>query len=170
MTAVREIAAINLKIRQTAFSHGIINALRDREIRSVRKVFFGEGVSKILMADLNPQHMIEEIQDNIKTGDLLKGQLVLAHIRDVDLKTRNRLIYYLTRADAEFSVPLFIYLLKHQAEVAEEMPIIRETMLSILLAYPEKLIAFLGSPNIEGKSELIRPESTTLHEDSFQCL
>jgi len=108
------------------------------------------------MADLNPQHMIEEIQDNIKTGDLLKGQLVLAHIRDVDLKTRNRLIYYLTRADAEFSVPLFIYLLKHQAEVAEEMPIIRETMLSILLAYPDKLIAFLGSPTIEDKSELIR--------------
>ena len=108
------------------------------------------------MADLNPQHMIEEIQDNIKTGDLLKGQLVLAHIRDVDLKTRNRLIYYLTRADAEFSVPLFIYLLKHQADVAEEMPIIRETMLSILLAYPDKLIAFLGSPTIEDKSELIR--------------
>ncbi|EKD34475.1 MAG: hypothetical protein ACD_75C02322G0003, partial [uncultured bacterium] len=57
---------------------------------------------------------------------------------------------------AEFSVPLFIYLLKHQAEVAEEMPIIRETMLSILLAYPDKLIAFLGSPTIEDKSELIR--------------
>ncbi len=108
------------------------------------------------MADLNPQHMIEEIQDNIKTGDLLKAQLVLAHIRDVDQKTRNRLIYFLTRADAEFSVPLFIYLLKHQAAVAEEMPIIRETMLSVLLAYPEKLIAFLGSPKIEDKSELIR--------------
>ncbi|KJR97300.1 MAG: histidine kinase [Desulfobulbaceae bacterium BRH_c16a] len=108
------------------------------------------------MADLNPQHMIEEIQDNIKTGDLLKAQLVLAHIRDVDQKSRNRLIYFLTRADAEFSVPLFIYLLKHQAEVAEEMPIIRETMLSILLAYPEKLIAFLGSPTIGDKSELIR--------------
>lgn len=108
------------------------------------------------MADLNPQHMIEEIQDNIKTGDLLKAQLVLAHIRDVDQKTRNRLIYFLTRADAEFSVPLFIYLLKHQAAVAEEMPIIRETMLSVLLAYPEKLIAFLASPKIDDKSELIR--------------
>jgi CheY-like chemotaxis protein len=108
------------------------------------------------MADLNPQHMVDEIQDNIKTGDLLKAQLVLAHIGDVDQKTRNRLIYFLTRAEAEFSVPLFIYLLKHQAAVAEEMPIIRETMLSILLAYPEKLIAFLGSPKIEDKSELIR--------------
>lgn len=108
------------------------------------------------MADLNPQHMIEEIQDNIKTGDMLKAQLVLAHIKDVDQKTRNRLIYSLTRADAEFSIPLFIYLLKHQAEVAEEMPIIRETMISILIAYPDKLIAFLAAPAIEDKTELIR--------------
>ncbi len=108
------------------------------------------------MADVNPQDMIEEIQANIQTGDLIKAQLVLAHMRDVDTKTRNRLLYYLTRADADFSVPLYIYLLKHHADVAEEMPIIRETLLSILLAYPEKLIAYLASPTIEDKSELIR--------------
>ncbi len=108
------------------------------------------------MADLNPQHMIEEIQDNIRTGDLRKAQLVLSHIKEVDQKTRNRLLYFLMRAEAEFSVPLFIYLLKHQGEVAEEMPIIRETMLSILLAYPDKLVAFLGSSSIEDNTELIR--------------
>ncbi len=108
------------------------------------------------MADVNPQDMIEEIQANIQTGDLIKAQLVLAHMRDVDTKTRNRILYFLTRADADFSVPLYIYLLKHQADVAEEMPIIRETLLSILLAYPEKLIAYLASPAIEDKSELIR--------------
>ncbi len=55
--------------------------------------------------------MIEELQDNIKTGDALKAQLVLAHLEQVDQKTRNRLVYILSRADADFSVPLFIYLL-----------------------------------------------------------
>lgn len=108
------------------------------------------------MADVNPQDMIEEIQANIQTGDLVKAQLVLAHLRDVDAKTRNRLMYFLTRADADFSVPLYIYLLKHHADVADEMPIIRETLLSILLAYPEKLIEYLDSPKIEDKTELIR--------------
>jgi CheY-like chemotaxis protein len=108
------------------------------------------------MADVNPQDMIEEIQANIHTGDQIKAQLVLAHMRDVDQKTRNRLMYFLSRADADFSVPLYIYLLKHQADVAEEMPIIRETLLSILLAYPEKLIVYLTSPMIQDKTELIR--------------
>lgn len=51
------------------------------------------------MADLNPQHMIEEIQDNIKTGDAMKTQLVLSHLGDVDKKTQNRLIYELTRGE-----------------------------------------------------------------------
>jgi CheY-like chemotaxis protein len=108
------------------------------------------------MADLNPQHMIEELQDNIRTGDALKAQLVLACLERVDRKTRNRLVYILSRAEPDFSVPLFIYLLTDQPAVAEEMPIIRETLLSILLAYPEKLIEFLGSPKIHDKSELIK--------------
>jgi CheY-like chemotaxis protein len=108
------------------------------------------------MAELNPQHMIEEIQDNIKTGDAMKAQLVLAHIEQVDQKTRNRLVYLLSRADADFSVPLFIYLLADQLEVADEMPIIRETLLSILLAYPEKLVDFLSSTKITDKTELIK--------------
>jgi CheY-like chemotaxis protein len=108
------------------------------------------------MATVNPQDMIEEIQANIETGDQIKAQLVLAHLHEVDLKTRNRLMYLLTRASVDFSVPLFLYLLRHQAVVAEEMPIIRETLLSILVANPQKLIDFLTSPKIIDKTELIR--------------
>ncbi len=108
------------------------------------------------MAELNPQHMIEELQENIKTGDALKAQLVMAHLEKVDQKTRNRLLYILSRADADFSVPLYIYLLSDQMAVAEQMPIIRETLLSILIAYPEKLVEFLGSSKINDKTELIR--------------
>lgn len=108
------------------------------------------------MSELNPQHMIEELQDNIRTGDALKAQLVLAHLHEVEPKTRNRLVYLLSRAEADFSVPLFIYLLSEQVAVADEMPIIRDTLLSILLAYPEKLLQFLGSEKIRDKTELIK--------------
>ena len=108
------------------------------------------------MAELNGQHMIEEIQNNIKTGDALKAQLVLSHLAGVDLKTRTKLVYLLSRAEVDFSVPLFLYLLQNHSEVAEDMPIIRETLLSILLAYPEKLVEFLGAPQINDKTELIR--------------
>ena len=108
------------------------------------------------MTKLNPQHMIEELQDNIKTGDAIKAQLVLACLEQVDQKTRNKLIYILSRAEAEFSVPLFIYILTDQMAVADEMPIIRETLLGVLLAYPDKIVEFLGSPKIKDKTELIK--------------
>lgn len=108
------------------------------------------------MAELNGQHMIEEIQDNIKTGDALKAELVLSHLADVDQQTRTRLIYHLSRAEVDFAVPLFIYVLQNHPDIAEEMPIIRDTLLSILLAYPEKLVEFLDSPKISDKTELIR--------------
>jgi CheY-like chemotaxis protein len=108
------------------------------------------------MAKLNTQHMIEELQENIKTGDALKAQLVLSYFDQVDQKTKKRLVYILSRAEPDFSVPLFIYLLTAQMTVADEMPIIRETLLSVLLAYPEKLNEFLGSPKIKDKSELIK--------------
>lgn len=122
------------------------------------------------MSDVNPQHMVEEIQENIKTGDSLKAQLVLSHIGEVDLKTRNRLIYLLSRAEDDFAVPLLIFLLNEQVEVADEMPIIRETLLSILLAYPEKIIEFLGSPNIHEKSELIRVVGELRYEEATPAL
>lgn len=122
------------------------------------------------MAELNPQHMIEELQDNIKTGDAIKAQLVLAHLEHVDQKTRNRLIYLLSRAEADFSVPLFIYLLTDQLAVADEMPIIRETLLSILLAYPEKLVEFLSSPKINDKTELINVVGELRFEEATAVL
>ncbi len=122
------------------------------------------------MAELNSQHMIEELQANIKTGDSLKAQLVLSCLGQVDQKTRTKLIYLLSRAEPDFSVPLFIYLLTEQMTVVDQMPIIRETLLSVLLAYPEKLIKFLGSSTINDKSELIRVVGELRLEDATMVL
>lgn len=122
------------------------------------------------MAELNTQHMIEELQENIKTGDALKAQLVLSYLDQVDHKTRKRLVYILSRAEPDFSVPLFIYLLTDKMTVADEMPIIRETLLSVLLAYPEKLIEFLGSSKIKDKSELIRVVGELRFEEATYVL
>ncbi len=122
------------------------------------------------MADLNPQHMIEEIQENIRTGDSLKAQLVLSHIADVDVKSRNRLIYTLSKGDVEFTVPLLLYLLTEHPAVSAEMPIIRDTLLSNLLAYPEKLEAFLRSPAIKDKTELIKVAGELRYEEATPAL
>lgn len=122
------------------------------------------------MVDLNPQHMVEEIQENIKTGDSLKAQLVLSHIGDVDVKSRNRLIYALSKGDVEFTVPLLLFLLTEHQAVAAEMPIIRDTLLSNLLAYPEKLEFFLRSQSIKDKSELIKVAGELRYDEATPAL
>jgi CheY-like chemotaxis protein len=108
------------------------------------------------MAKLNVLHMIEEIQANVQTGDIDKSRMVLAHLGEVDSKTQNRLIYELSRGKVEYVVPLLTFLLAEQPEIAERMPVIRETLLSSLLAYQEMLPDFLASNTVKYKSELIR--------------
>ncbi len=122
------------------------------------------------MVDLNPQHMIEEIQDNIKTGDAMKTQLVLSHLGDVDKKTQNRLIYELTRGEVSFSIPQLLYLLADYGVLAAELPIIKETLISQLLAYPELLSGFLTNPKIKGKQYLIQIAGELRSEDSTLAL
>ncbi len=122
------------------------------------------------MTDLNYTHMVEEIQDNIKTGDMMKARLVLAHIGEVDQKTRNRLIYELSRGAMEFTVPLLLFLLNEQSEVTDKMPIVKETLLSSLLAYPEMLINFLEDPDIKNKTQLIKVVGDLRFEEATTVL
>ncbi len=122
------------------------------------------------MAELNPQHMIEEIQDNIKTGDAMKTQLVLAQLGEVDKKTQNRLIYELTRGEVSFAIPQLLYLLADHAALAAELPIIKETLISQLLAYPELLSGFLSNPKVKGKQYLIQLAGELRSDDSTDAL
>lgn len=122
------------------------------------------------MVDLNPQHMIEEVQENIKTGDSLKARLVLSQIDRIDQKSQSKLLYVLSRANPDFSVPLFLFLLNEQQKLVEEMPIIRDTLISILLAYPEKLLDFLQSSTIDNKEELIRVAGELRMEEATPVL
>ena len=107
------------------------------------------------MAELNAEHMVEEIQANIKTGDSLKARLVLDHLGSVDKKTQNRLLYELSRGEVAFTVPLLNYLVTTQPELTTGLPIIRETLISNLIAYPEILLKSLVNPNISDKTVMI---------------
>ncbi len=122
------------------------------------------------MAELNYTHMIEEIQANIQTGDLMKAKLVLSHIGEVDQKTKNRLIYELSRGELTFSIPLLLFLLQEHAEVTNQMPVVKETLLSSLLAYPDMLLHFLQDPEVRDKTELIKIAADLKLEDATPIL
>ncbi|PIE59018.1 MAG: response regulator [Desulfobulbus propionicus] len=122
------------------------------------------------MSELNTQHMIEEIQANITAGDALKARLVLDHLGAVDKKNQNRLLYELSRADVTFSVPLFNHLLTTQPDLAERLPVIRETLISSLIAYPEILVRGLTDPHIEDKSLFVEIAGELKLEDATSPL
>ena len=122
------------------------------------------------MADINTQHMIDEVRDNIQTGDTLKTKLVLSHLTELDKKTQNRLIYELSRGDVKFTVPILLHLMTEHVEIADELPIIKETLLSNLLAYPELLIEFLSDPSIKDKTHLIHVAGELRFEEAVPAL
>lgn len=122
------------------------------------------------MAELNAEHMIEEIQANIQTGDALKARLVLDHLGAVDRKTQNRLLYELSRGDIAFTVPLLNHLLTVYPDLAAELPIIRETLISHLIAYPEVLLRSLTNPVIGDKTVLIETAGELKFEEATPAL
>jgi len=107
------------------------------------------------MAALHTDHMIEEIQANIQTGDKLKARLVLDHLGEIDRKAQNRLLYELFKADVEFTVPLLNYLLVKHPDLGVTLPVIRETLISNLIAYPDVLLQCLNDPTIDDKTIMI---------------
>lgn len=122
------------------------------------------------MAELNADHMIEEIQANLRTGDALKARLVLDHLGAIDKKAQNRLLYELSRGEMEFVVPLLNYLLVAHPELATNLPIIRETLISNLIAYPEVLLQSLANPELTDKTVMIELAGELKFEEATPVL
>lgn len=122
-----------------------------------------------MMSDKH-KHMVEEIQANIITGDLMKAKLVFEHIGEADQQIKNRLIYELAKGDIQFTVPMLIYLLEHHASEIGDMPIVRETLLSSLIAYPETLVGFLQDSRIENKTELVKIAGELKYDEATHVL
>jgi CheY-like chemotaxis protein len=122
------------------------------------------------MAELNEQHMVDEIKANIQTGDSLKARLVLDHLASVDKTTQNRLLYELSRADASFTIPLLNHVLSTFPDLAGELPVIRETLISHLIAYPELLIDALRNPVILDKNVMIETAGELKFDEATPAL
>ena len=104
----------------------------------------------------NPEHMLQEIRSSVQAGDAIKVQLVLNHLGDVEWKVQHQLIYELLRADAEFTIPQLNRLVTSYPELSATLPVIRETLISQLIAHPDLLVYHLRNPSITDKRMLIQ--------------
>ncbi len=105
---------------------------------------------------LNPEHMIDEIKSSIRGKDAVKVRLVLDCLADVDRTVQNRLVYELSRAEAEFAIPILNYLVTQYPELCSKLPVIRETLISQLIGHPALVIASLANPAIQDKTMIIQ--------------
>ncbi len=121
-------------------------------------------------AQLNPEHMIQEVRSSVQARDAVKVRLVLDHLGAVDRCIQHRLVYELLRADAEFTVPQLNRLVTHYPEVCRSLPVIRETLISHLVAYPELVMKNLRDPAISNKRVFIQIAGEFKVEEAVEAL
>ncbi|MDH4317690.1 MAG: response regulator [Desulfobulbaceae bacterium] len=99
----------------------------------------------------NPEHIVEEIRANIRDEDLLKAHLVLNHFYEINLNYQKKILYELSKASSEFSVPLLHYILHKPDKNTISRPLIRDLLLSSIISEPGLLIEQLSKSEISEK-------------------
>jgi len=108
------------------------------------------------IASPNPEHMLQEIRASIRARDAIKVRLVLEHLGSVERQVQHLLVYEMLRADADFTVPQLNRLVTHYPELCESLPVIRETLISHLIAHPDLIVSNLQDPGISDKRVFIQ--------------
>ena len=110
---------------------------------------------------INPQHMLEEIENNIVTGDALKARLVLSHLAMVDEDWQREILRALSKGKAGFVAPQLLTLLAEQPELCARQPMVRENFIFTLSSWPETIAPLLAQANPANRQQFIRLVSET---------
>lgn len=95
------------------------------------------------MTEINAQHFIEEVRFDIKTNDLIKARLVMAHFDDVPESTQKMALYELSKAEESFVIPLLVGLLADNPRLGDTHPMVKELLYSKALQCPDLLSKLL---------------------------
>ena len=99
------------------------------------------------MAEINPDHFIEELRFDIKSKDLIKARLVMAHFAEMDSQTQRTALFELNRAPDTFVFPLLVGLLAADEPTRESQPAVKELLYSKALDNPQGLAQLLMREN-----------------------
>jgi len=87
--------------------------------------------------------MIDELKYDIQVRDERKARIVLSYFDKTDDKTKNRLLFELSRVDPGFSVPLLCHLMATYENIASDFPVVKEMLISKLLDVPTLLLSLM---------------------------
>jgi len=95
------------------------------------------------MPDINPDHFIEELKFDIKTNDLIKARLVIAHLPEMNENIQKETLTCLTWAKDSFAIPLIVSLLATHPDFVNQYPVLKELIYSKILINPDFLSKLL---------------------------
>ena len=110
------------------------------------------------MGKINEQHLLDEIRFDIEQKDIIKAGLVLAELDSVGTETQKKVLFEVSRADDDFSIPLLAGIIANNLALVEAFPQVKETMISKILDSPDVLIGLLTGRG-EFKAKLILIET-----------
>jgi CheY-like chemotaxis protein/HEAT repeat protein len=95
------------------------------------------------MTEINADHFIEELRFDIKTKDMIKARLVMAHFEEVDSATQKLALSELGNAPGTFVLPLLVGLLANKPQLAGSHPPLKEILFSKALDNPVEVSKML---------------------------
>lgn len=95
------------------------------------------------MSWLKSEDLLNEIIFNIQHGDLIKAKLVLAHVDHIDNKTQKRIMYELSKALPEFSIPLLAHLIQNNKSYVNRFPELKNALFQNILQKPKVLLELI---------------------------
>ncbi len=101
-------------------------------------------------------HMVEEIQANLKEQDSIKAILVLDQLLNADLKIQNRVLFEISKTEPSFSIYILNEALARNPKLSESLPKVREMLFSLLISYPESFLETLKRSDVTDKSILMQ--------------
>lgn len=92
------------------------------------------------MTQINPEHFIDELKFDIKTNDLIKARLVMAHLTEVDENVQKTAFSCISQAKDSFALQLIVSLLATHSEFSEKFPRLKEIAYSKILSNTDAFI------------------------------
>lgn len=120
--------------------------------------------------DINSKDYIDELLYVIKRKDTVKAKALLQYVGQLDENTRRRLVFELSRCDDEYSMPLLISLYSDSEDFLQEIPNMKNILISKFLDNPQKLIETLEDPKISNKKFFVEVAGEIQCETAVQTL
>lgn len=107
------------------------------------------------MNEIERQHFLDELRENLKLKDFIKAKVVLSHLGEMDLKIQDEALGEINRDKSEFSLQLLAFILSNVQNISLSEQSLRAALLRKIMQWPDYLISILENPDFKNKKVFI---------------